>query len=1038
MIKIAHFGDVHWRSLTRHEEYRKSFEDAFEKMRVLKPDYILIAGDIVHSKTQGISPELISNLTWWFREMSKIAEVHVTLGNHDGLILNPDREDAITPIVNAIDDNNIKLYKKSGIYPLTKDYNLCVFSCFDEDGWESVKPENGKTNIATFHGPVNGSHTDENWNLEGSVNVSFFDGFDYILLGDIHKQQFITPRMAYCGSTIQQNYGELPGKGFLFWAIEGQDFKSKHIPVAHDFPFVTLEYENDIDAIQTQAETYPEKSRFRIRVKDSVNQAERTQIRAAIKSVSTPSEIVFKSETDEVSNQISETILEDNETLSDAVSVWKLVQDYYSESELEQKTLDRMQRALMQAWGKAEIDEDVASGRWSVKKIEFDNVFGYGEDNVVNFESTSGITGIFGKNRSGKSSICGALTYALFNGTDRGPMKNIHVVNARKNHCKVRAVVSKKGNNMLVERQTVKRTNRKGQVSAATHLNLFECDDTGTPIRDLSDEQRRQTEKILRSHIGTLDDFLMTSLASQGDINRFVKKGSAERKAILAKFLRLDILENLQKVLKTELSVAKATLAKIPEKEFDTQIFDKKSQIIARKSDRQNAQETIAKISEILSAIDSALKSDSDQQYTDLEVADQENLVAEISNSLEDVSGNLQTFSIEKETLESRLTEVLDKLQEHDYKALREAKVQIDDTERNLLIAGNKVDQQTSELKASKKEVKRLNDVPCGYTFPMCKYIVSARKAENSLLEKQENLKSVKKHVSALKSELKKLVAKNVDEKLAEKSKLDQKVNHLKQEIAKNELAVLKAETRKKQLENRKSEAQALLDTMKMNMCDEETAEQRKTLIEKRKKAEQKLQEAQKKVQFLSEKIGLLTAEVEQLGKDKKSYEENNFHHNAINLLHKSLGRDGIPLQIVKKKLPIINHEIANILTGVTGFTVELESDDKGMDIILDYGDSRRVIEVCSGMEKMMASLAIRTALIRVSSLPKSDTLIIDEGFGALDASNIEACTSLLRSLTKTFRSIIIISHVDTVKDVVDNVIEISTDNRHDSKVTFL
>lgn len=1038
MIKIAHFGDVHWRSLTRHEEYRKSFEDAFEKMRVLKPDYILIAGDIVHSKTQGISPELISNLTWWFREMSKIAEVHITLGNHDGLILNPDREDAITPIVNAIDDNNIKIYKKSGIYPLTKDYNLCVFSCFDEDGWSSVKPEIGKTNIATFHGPVNGSHTDENWNLEGSVNVSFFDGFDYTLLGDIHKQQFITPRMAYCGSTIQQNYGELPGKGFLFWAIEGQDFKSKHIPVAHAFPFVTLEYENDIDAIQTQVEAYPEKSRFRIRVKDSVNQAERTQIRAAIKSVSTPSEIVFKSETDEVSNQISETILEDNETLSDAVSVWKLVQDYYSESELEQKTLDRMQRALMQAWGKAEIDEDVASGRWSVKKIEFDNVFGYGEDNIVNFESTSGITGIFGKNRSGKSSICGALTYALFNGTDRGPMKNIHVVNARKNHCKVRAVISKKGNNILVERQTVKRTNRKGQVSAATHLNLFECDDTGTPIRDLSDEQRRETEKILRSHIGTLDDFLMTSLASQGDINRFVKKGSAERKAILAKFLRLDILENLQKVLKTELSVAKATLAKIPEKEFDTQIFDKKSQIIARKSDRQNAQETIAKISEILSAIDSALKSDSDQQYTDLEVADQENLVAEISNSLEDVSGNLQTFSIEKETLESRLAEVLDKLQEHDYKALREAKVQIDDTERNLLIAGNKVDQQTSELKASKKEVKRLNDVPCGDTFPMCKYIVSARKAENSLLEKQENLKSVKKHVSALKSELKKLVAKNVDEKLAEKSKLDQKVNHLKQEMAKNELAVLKAETRKKQLENRKSEAQALLDTMKMNMCDEETAEQRKTLIEKRKKAEQKLQEAHKKVQFLSEKIGLLTAEVEQLGKDKKSYEENNFHHNAINLLHKSLGRDGIPLQIVKKKLPIINHEIANILTGVTGFTVELESDDKGMDIILDYGDSRRVIEVCSGMEKMMASLAIRTALIRVSSLPKSDTLIIDEGFGALDASNIEACTSLLRSLTKTFRSIIIISHVDTVKDVVDNVIEISTDNRHDSKVAFL
>jgi len=85
-----------------------------------------------------------------------------------------------------------------------------------------------------------------------------------------------------------------------------------------------------------------------------------------------------------------------------------------------------------------------------------------------------------------------------------------------------------------------------------------------------------------------------------------------------------------------------------------------------------------------------------------------------------------------------------------------------------------------------------------------------------------------------------------------------------------------------------------------------------------------------------------------------------------------------------------------------------------------------------------MASLAIRTALIRVSSLPKCDMLIIDEGFGALDATNVEACTALLRSLTKTFRLILIISHVDTVKDVVDNIIEISKNKGHDSQVKFL
>jgi len=87
-------------------------------------------------------------------------------------------------------------------------------------------------------------------------------------------------------------------------------------------------------------------------------------------------------------------------------------------------------------------------------------------------------------------------------------------------------------------------------------------------------------------------------------------------------------------------------------------------------------------------------------------------------------------------------------------------------------------------------------------------------------------------------------------------------------------------------------------------------------------------------------------------------------------------------------------------------------------------------------MEKMMASIAIRVALINISSLPKSDVFIIDEGFGALDSSNIEACGRLLSSLKKYFKSIIIISHIDGIKDIVDKNIEISIKGK-DSYVRF-
>ena len=163
-IKIAHISDVHWRSLKRHDEYSEVFHKIFASLRENSPDFIFIGGDIVHSKTQGISPELIDKLTWWFTELSNIAPTHVILGNHDGLILNEDRQDAITPIINALNNSNIKLYKKSGVYPFYtdlngKNYNWCVFSCFDEKGWKSVEPVLDDINIACFHGAVWGSKT---------------------------------------------------------------------------------------------------------------------------------------------------------------------------------------------------------------------------------------------------------------------------------------------------------------------------------------------------------------------------------------------------------------------------------------------------------------------------------------------------------------------------------------------------------------------------------------------------------------------------------------------------------------------------------------------------------------------------------------------------------------------------------------------------------------------------------------------------------------------------------------------------------------
>ena len=54
---------------------------------------------------------------------------------------------------------------------------------------------------------------------------------------------------------------------------------------------------------------------------------------------------------------------------------------------------------------------------------------------------------------------------------------------------------------------------------------------------------RNDTDKNIRKMLGTLDDFLLTSMASQLDSLTFIKEGSTRRKEILAKFLDLEIFD---------------------------------------------------------------------------------------------------------------------------------------------------------------------------------------------------------------------------------------------------------------------------------------------------------------------------------------------------------------------------------------------------------------------------------------------------------------------------------------------------------------
>ena len=1043
-FKCAHISDVHWRGLTRHDEYRESFSALFDRLRELRPNVIFIGGDIVHSKTQGISPELIDNLNWWFTEMASICPVHVILGNHDGLILNKDRQDAISPIISALGNDRIHLYKKSGTYPTgIPGFNWCVFSCFDEEGWSSVRPVSGEINIATFHGAVAGSETDVDWKVEGEVDLSFFKDYNFGFLGDIHRLQYldVARRVAYPGSTIQQNYGESPGKGFLFWEIDSRDeYTSTFYEVPHSHPFVTVDWAGDISSTVEECKKYPDGSRFRICKNVTISNAEMKQLFGELRESKRAAEIVFKNEVDP---EASNTVLSDSgcrpEDLRSASTHQRLLREYYAGATLSEDEWRRLDELVVRYLSTTKNVDSARNVKWSINRLEFDNTFSYGKGNVINFDALHGIVGIFGRNRSGKSSVPGTIMYGLYNSTDRGPMSNLHIINMRKGHCEVKIDLTANGKRYRAERQSVRRSNRAGEQSAVTNLNLFQVDDDGTPVLDMSGEQRRETEVALREIVGTADDFLLTSLASQGEMNNFIKYKASQRKSILTKFLDLEVFDEMLLQAKSDASGLKGRLSTVPDRDWSTIIAELTAEKDLQEKRKVELQDELEDLRVKL-------------QQAQLNLATSRDTKLVTKEDLDEKESELSKRSSEHAALCAEILEIAQKIEAHEGKIenIRALKTQFpveqlrerfsahQDLEKNLMQLEHLREVEKSKLAHHKKSVKLLEEVPCGDAFPKCKFIKNSHESKAQVDDQQRVLEEVIERLAAIKKSLAGLEKENLQEKLDRYNGILEKERDLQVSLSNLQVSHTKLTSRAANLSSIIRELGDEIESMRSRVVS--TAEAERLQIIKRQIRELTARVNDKDAERIAaaQAVGVIGTKIERTLEEKEKYQRMTFEWRTYDLFCSAVSKNGIPLKIMSTQLPAINAEIAKILQGVTGFTVELEADPSSsdMDIYLNYGDSRRVIECGSGMEKMLASLAIRVALINITSLPKSDLLIIDEGFGALDDMNIEACTRLMESLKRWFKSILVISHVDAVKDSVDNVIDI-THNGIDAAVVY-
>jgi len=1034
-MRFAHIADTHIRNLKYHFEYREVFQQLYKSLKEEKVDYIIHCGDIAHTKTQ-ISPEFVDLCREFFVSLSSIAPTYIILGNHDGNLRNSSRQDALSPIVKAINSTSLTLIRNAGEVKLKENFCLNVLSVFDEDNW--IAPTNKEAiNIALYHGAIDKSKTDSNWTLGGDHDISIFNDFDFGFLGDIHKTQKLdsSGRIWYPGSTIQQNFGESLDKGYLLWDIQSkEDFTNRLITFTNPKPFITLELTK---AGNLPRKKPPQGARLRIVSSENVTLDKVRKAVDIVKYRDNPESVTYlnRAAGKQIAVQAPEGI--NQEDLRDLKTQEKLMAKYLEEFEVSEDVLEKVYDLNKRYNTQVEEEEDVMRNvHWSLQSLEWDNLFNYGDGNVIDFTKLEGIVGIFGKNYSGKSSIVDTLLYSLYNSTSKSIRKNLNIINQNRPSCMAKAVIMVNDTEYSIERTSEKYTKRLKGVEtkeATTDLEFYKQGLDGNVV-GLNGTSRQDTDKNVRKYFGTLQDFLATSMASQLDSLSFINEGSTKRKEFLAKFLDLEIFDKKFKIAKEESAVTKAALRRLEGIDFEVEIGNIEKEITtselsieSNKAACVSLRSDIAEEREVLSELETKIES------VPAEIIDPVMTTARIEQKKENIlrETSTKTESI-KELAESekRFEKIASFLSDFDISSYQQKKILIDEKKDHLTSLFKIIENESEETSRNRRKQSLLSEVPCGSSFPTCKFIKDAHAATNLIQISDSNISSCSREVNETGALIRDLEPQKVEDHIQKYNVLVDKRNTLATSIVTNKLRIEKAESN---LFKEQVELEQLQNKSLEYEQNKEAIENLKELLgacqEKRRKIikiDKKIEECQARVMQLHKNHGSLEQKLTYIKEQKDEYENLQSDFAAYHLLMTCCHPNGVSYDIIKRRLPYINQEIAKILTNIVEFEVFITNNEDKLDIFIKHAKhDPRPLEMGSGAEKTIASMAIRLAFLTVSSLPKSDLFILDEPGTALDEENMEGFVRILDMIKGYFKTVLLISHLDNLKDCVDMQINI-------------
>jgi DNA repair exonuclease SbcCD ATPase subunit len=143
-------------------------------------------------------------------------------------------------------------------------------------------------------------------------------------------------------------------------------------------------------------------------------------------------------------------------------------------------------------------------------------------------------------------------------------------------------------------------------------------------------------------------------------------------------------------------------------------------------------------------------------------------------------------------------------------------------------------------------------------------------------------------------------------------------------------------------------------------------------------------------------------------------------------------GKNGVSKAIMKTMMPLINSELQRLMEDSSYFKLEVRINDKSEVefIMVDNGTGvEKLLVSGSGYEKTIASLALRSVLSKICSLPKPNIVVFDEVFGKISNDNLEMVSEFFIKIKTYFDKIFLISHNPLVNQWSDSTVKISKQN---------